>query len=476
MKKIVSLLLLALASGSLAAQTFPQFIQYLNGLPQNERQAKVDSFSHATGIYPTIESDTVCHFIYQGNASTVTAAGDFTSWQPTMNLTNITGTDFWYATGNYDADSRLDYKYVINSGNWIVDPRNPYTCTGGFGPNSELRMPAYLFPPEVTYYPQIPHGTLWDSIFFSKTLGNSRKVQVYLPAGYPQQGKTYPVILFHDGPDYITFGAINNILDYLIAQHQIEEIIAVFVPAADRQAEYAGTKINSFTDFVVNGIMPEIDRKFATSKDPHQRANFGVSEGGNIALYVGMKHPEVFGMVCAQSSDVIPAISNGFRDGPKLDLRLFIDIGKYDLDVLMPLVNNLKHILEDRNYQFQFRQWHEGHSWGNWKGHMGVILRQFFPYPDGLNENKIPAIRLYQNQPNPSSSETAIHFTAPEGCEAELSMFDASGKKIRTLFNGKADPLKNLVHLYCANMASGTYIYTLTVDQYSISRKMNIIH
>jgi enterochelin esterase-like enzyme len=476
MKKTHILFLLVFISGALSAQTFSQFIEYLDGLPQGDRQAKVDSFFSANHSYPLIELDMAVHFIYKGTPTSVKVAGDFTGWNPSMNMARVAGTDLWYITSHYEVDARLDYKYVINSSDWILDPRNPYTCTGGFGPNSELRMPGYQSPPEIAYYSGIPHGTMWDSSFYCKPLGGSRTVTVYLPPGYTKGATAYPVILFHDGQDYISLGAVRNILDYLIANHLITGVIAVFVPPVDRHQEYAGSKIETFTSFIVDGVMPEIDRKFSTSREPRNRAVCGASDGGNISLYLGLKHPEVFGKIAAQSSSVSTSIAEGFRDGNKLDLLFYIDIGTYDISELIPMVRDLKQILQNRNYDYQYREWNEGHSWGNWKGHLSYPLKQFFPYTSGLNENKFPGnIRLYQNQPNPFSTETAIRFSAPEGCNAELDLYDVSGRRLCTLFSGKAAPEKNLVLVQGSTLASGTYFYTLRVDHYSLSRQMNVI-
>ena len=230
MRNIILIIIGTLCFGSLSGQTFQRFLDRLNSLPEPQRQAVVDSFMNAVQIFPYTEMDTVVHFVYFQNAQTVTMAGDATEWVADKSFTRISGCTFWYYTTSYEADARLDYKLVIDGTNWILDPKNPYTCMGGFGPNSELRMPAYAVAPETAYYGNIPHGTLMDTVFHSNFLGNNRTVTIYLPPGYNTGNLTYPVILFHDGPDYITLGKTNNILDYLISKSQIVPVIGVFVP------------------------------------------------------------------------------------------------------------------------------------------------------------------------------------------------------------------------------------------------------
>ena len=161
--------------------------------------------------------------------------------------------------------------------------------------------------------------------------------------------------MFHDGLEFISLADILNILDYLIAHHEIEPVIGVFVPPVDRTNEYAGKKKDEFIAFLVNEIMPIIDRKFTTSKDPAKRATFGISDGGNIALYLGMKHPEIFGKIAAMSSDVQTVISTGFQKSAKMNLEFYMDIGTYDIPMLIPMVNDFIQILTNKNYSFQYK-------------------------------------------------------------------------------------------------------------------------
>ncbi|MEI6682550.1 MAG: alpha/beta hydrolase-fold protein [Bacteroidota bacterium] len=442
-------------------QSFDAFIARMNSLPQASRQAVADSFMNSGHALPYIEQDSVVHFVYNVHATSVALAGDATGWNPDQPFTAISGCNFSYLTKTYEPDARLDYKLVTDGSNWILDPKNPYTCAGGFGPNSELRMPAYVVPPETRYYNAIPHGVVRDTTFTSAGLGNSRQVSIYLPDGYPSGREQYPVILFHDGTDYINLGNIGNILDYLIAERQMSPVIAVFVPPVDRTAEYAGAKIDLFTAFIVNELMPVIDAKYKTSRDPSQRAMAGASDGGNISLYIGMKHPEMFGKIAAQSSDVQTVISNTFANGPKLNLDLYIDIGTYDIAVLIPMVHNLHDILVSKAYPCMFREWHEGHSWGNWKGHLRLPLLRFFPYTTGMNE-ALPqdGFRLGPVTPDPFYGNTSIPFSAPSGSVITISLADLSGKTVETLFSGVVLGSDKVIE-YHHHQAAGVYVLTM---------------
>ena len=380
-----------LLSSTLLSQSFDQFLNHLTSLPVNERQAAVNRFINGIHRFPLIEYDTLVRFIYQRPGQKVSLqsdtvihvtmeapfqrvsiAGDFTGWQPTMEMKTIPGTNLWYADASFESNARVEYKFVINGKDWIMDPKNPLSGKGGYGSNSELRMPEYGTPPELDYDPAIPHGTIEDTVFRSDDPSKPRTVRVYLPPGYANNSKKYPVMLFHDGSDYITFAEANVILDWLIDHHEIEPLIGIFVDPVDRENEYSGKKVKPFTNFIIHDLMPVMERKYAISMDPHKRATLGASLGGNIALSLGITNPECFGNIAAQSSAVSKEVNNSYKNGKKKDLVLYMDLGKYDLYHLIPMVHNFIPVLKRKKYEFHYYEFPEGHSWGNWKAHLEI--------------------------------------------------------------------------------------------------------
>jgi len=341
------------------------------------KKAVIDSFMQKYTVFPlTIEND--CIFVFRGSAQRIIVTGDHTQWsQRGDTMQRIAGTDLHYVKKTFPADARLDYK-LINGTNWILDPRNPLTCPGGFGPNSELRMPAYPDQPELIGNADIQRGTIFDTTFRSSALNNSRAIKVYLPPGY-SQALQYPVILFHDGIDYVNLAKAPAIIDRLIAMNRIRPIIAVFVPAVNRTPEYAGNSIVQFEKFISEEIMNWVDGRFSTIRNPEYRAVAGASNGGNISLYCALKSPQVFAKVAAQSSNVINSIMTGYDVYPSLPISVYADIGNYDIPQLIPMVKQFKQVLDKRGYIHKYKEINEGHSWGNWKAHMNEYLEFFFP-------------------------------------------------------------------------------------------------
>lgn len=465
--------ILLLLGGLVQAQSFQDFLNRVNSAPDTLKMAIVDSFMNAVPAFPYTEQDTLAHYLYRGSAGTVTMAGDVNGWNPNAaHLTKIPGTNLWYRTEIYEPDARLDYKYVLNGNNWILDPLNPHQIPGGFGPNSELRMPAWQFPPEIKYYSNIPHGSLFDTTMTSTVLGNTRHVQVYTPPDYASTTDSFAVVLFHDGLDYINLASVRNVLDYLIHHQLMQPVIAVFVPPVNRTPEYAGSQINQFTDFIINQVMAWVDGKYRTRRDPHYRLVMGASNGGNISLWIAQQHPEMFGLVAAQSSNVISPISDEFQNGPMLDLKIYLDIGTYDIPVLIPLVYNLRQILVNRGYPLYFQEIHEGHSWGNWRAHLDDILTWFFPGVTAIESRPAMVGRsflLLPNYPNPFNATTIIPIRLERQARVRLEIYTVSGQLVDVAAEGDWPPGLHRVVWNARNsgrmeVASGVYLARLMVN------------
>lgn len=484
MKKLILVLVLTQIQFIYSQSNFENFISSVNSASSDSEKTRlVDSFMvHARSVgIPYIEG-TQCNFIYRGTGSNVYLAGDMNSWNAsTYKLQKLSSTNFFYLSKTYELDARLDYKFV-RDGTWILDPENPKTVSGGFGPNSEIAMPNYVQPPEIKYYSDIPHGTLKDTTFFSLYLGNSRTVRIYLPPNYSTTTDSFPMILFHDGLEYVSLASAPNVMDYFISRNEIEPVIAVFIPPVNRTPEYAGNSMGAFTNFIVNEVIPYIDSRYRTKRAPESRATAGASNGGNISLWLAYSHPEIFGNIAAHSSNVITSISQGFQNSPKLNLKVYLDIGKYDIAMLIPLVRNLKSILESKSYDLYYREYNEGHSWGFWRAHIDDYLKFFFPKTSTkVEENKeinsIEGFKLYQNNPNPFNGNSDIKFQIAKLSHVTLKVYDTLGREVSTLVDEikKAGLYNVQLTMDNGQLTSGIYFYQLRTDRFVESKKLVLI-
>ncbi len=88
--------------------------------------------------------------------------------------------------------------------------------------------------------------------------------------------------------------------------------------------------------------------------------------------------------------------------------------------------------------------------------------------------------QLYQNYPNPFNPSTRIDYALPENSYVRLEIFDMLGRKVITLYDGMQMAGNHHFQWTGVNQAgesvpSGQYIYRLTINNRTISRKMTLL-
>jgi len=468
-------------SDELLGPLFRAFVERVNSVPNNQKQAIIDSFMNAAPSFPFIEEEQIVYYIYQGTTNSVNVPGDANEWnQNAFPMTKLDGTIFWYREAVFESDARLDYKFVLNGTNWILDPLNPHQVSGGFGPNSELAMPDYIQPPEIQYYPNIPHGTIHTFSFTSTVLANTRTIKVYTPPGYDSHPNYYyPVMVFHDGLEYTTLGSAPNIIDYLISESRINPIIAVFVPPVNRDDEYAFNQTQLFEHFIVNELMPHIDSTYRTYNEPEYRGMAGLSFGGLITTQICYNNPESFGLSApyspsywAKNRQVFNSVLNGATE----EIDWYLDWGTYEPGIMMN-ARLFKDGLTNKGYDLVWNEWHEGHSWGSWRAHLDNALEYFFPKTVNVEgEDELPtSFSLAQNYPNPFNPSTTIEYSLPEAENVKLMVYNLLGEQVDVLVNDYQQAGKYRINFDSGPLTSGIYFYTITAGSFSVTKKMMLV-
>jgi len=82
---------------------------------------------------------------------------------------------------------------------------------------------------------------------------------------------------------------------------------------------------------------------------------------------------------------------------------------------------------------------------------------------------------LEQNYPNPFNPTTTITYTIPNESQVSLVVYDIMGNEVTSLVNGKQSAGKHTVQFDASSLASGTYFYKLSADDFNSVKKMVLL-
>jgi predicted alpha/beta superfamily hydrolase len=160
--------------------------------------------------------------------------------------------------------------------------------------------------------------------FQSEFLPHERDVVVFLPPGYEDAPeRRYPVLYLHDGQNLFEpetafvkgeHWRVGETATALIEAGTIEPliIVGIYNTGRERINEYThtfdrrrgGGDADSYARLVREELKPFVDATYHTLTDRVHTAIGGSSLGGLVTLYIGLKHPDVFGGLAVLSPSV----------------------------------------------------------------------------------------------------------------------------------------------------------------------------
>jgi hypothetical protein len=113
-----------------------------------------------------------------------------------------------------------------------------------------------------------------------------------------------------------------------------------------------------------------------------------------------------------------------------------------------------------------------GHVWIG--GYEGRILKRTAPTAVHESNRTPQSFRLEQNYPNPFNPSTTIRFALPvdKRDAVSLRVYDVLGREVATLVNGQLSAGEHEVIWNADGLATGVYMYRLTIGTRSITKKM----
>ncbi len=182
--------------------------------------------------------------------------------------------------------------------------------------------------------------------FRSTIADENLRYRVYVPPCYQKTQKRYPYIILLHGA-----GQKEDEWEKLgLLASEDQGFSLGILPPMIIVMPYTGTIGNnsffppdpSYETVVLEELIPAIERDFCTWSDREHRAIGGVSRGGFWAFSIGLRHPDVFGILGGHSAyltqdlnEIPPAfnpleLANDSSFLPDAKLRMYIDNGAQD--------------------------------------------------------------------------------------------------------------------------------------------------
>jgi enterochelin esterase family protein len=340
---------------------------------------------------------TTTTFVFRGDADEVLLRHWIYGLPSTQPFERLDGTDLWHLVMELPERSRIEYKLeVVKDGRrrLILDPLNRNTAHDPYGQNSVCHGLGYETPEWTHPDPDARPGAMRDLLVDSAAFGEARTVRVYIPARL-RRGRACPLLIVHDGDDYVRYARLKTILDNLIFRFEIPQLVVALTQSPARLGEYAADRRHAA--FLAQELLPRLESEFSIDPEPGARALMGASFGAVASLATAWYHPGIFGRLILQSGsfaftdigtrhgrgpvfDPVVEFMNAFREAPgRFTDKVFVSCGRYES--LIYENRSLVPLLHASGVNLRYVEAPDGHNWENWRDRLREGLAWTFPGP-----------------------------------------------------------------------------------------------
>jgi enterochelin esterase family protein len=174
-------------------------------------------------------------------------------------------------------------------------------------------------------------------------------------------------------------------MDNLIAEKRIQPIAMAFLTNGGRRrfVEYACSEATlAWIDHEVLPLAREQLNLLDIKKHPGAYGVLGASMGGLMALYTGLRMPDIFGKILSQSGafhfeqfDTVTVDMVQYL--PQHAFRIWMDAGK--LEWLLGSSQKMHQLLKKKGYDVTYREYTGGHCYSAWRDDIWRGLETLFP-------------------------------------------------------------------------------------------------
>jgi enterochelin esterase family protein len=336
-------------------------------------------------------------FLFRGEADEVHLAQRILGLPSRLPMRRIAGTTLWYVVLEVPEGSRINYQIEVRRDHHVErfnDPLNPKLSHSPFGAISVCFSHGYITPDWTFPDDNAAPGELTELVVNSRATQTDWPVTIYLPARF-RRSESYPLLVVHDGGEFLQYAAAKVVLDNLIHRREIAEPIVAFLHPKDRLTEYADSPTHA--RFLTDELVPKLDAEFPLLGHRSGRGLLGASFGAIASLSTAYRSPRTYGSLVLMSGSFVSAAAgtdhgggpvfdpvvkfvNRYRDRPRrVADRLFVSCGTYE-----PLIipnRAIVPVFEAAGMDVRYVEARDGHTWENWRDRLRDALTWVLPGP-----------------------------------------------------------------------------------------------
>jgi enterochelin esterase family protein len=336
-----------------------------------------------------------CTFAVRVEADAVTLRHRVVGLVDPLPLRRLVGTDLWYVVVEIPPDSRVEYQFELRRGEHherFNDPFNPKQARGPFGSSSVCHSAGYATPDWAVHDPEARTGELVEMRIPSTAQRRENRVDVYLPARFRRTAR-YPLLVVHDGGDFLEYASMRTVLDNLIHRRDMAETVVAFTHPGDRLVEYPNSSAHA--RWIATELVGRLEEELPLAAGPAGRALMGSSFGAVASLSTAVRYPGTFGSLLLQSGSFVftdiggdhgedPAFDpvvkfvNRYRARPaRVADRLFVSCGVYE-DLIVQN-RSMVPVFTATGMEVEYVESRDGHNWESWRDRMRDGLSWVLP-------------------------------------------------------------------------------------------------
>lgn len=313
-------------------------------------------------------------FVWQGVGTPPLLAGDFTNWGHSPLPLEEREPGVWARTVALPRDAYIEYAFLQPGDieERLPDPFNPRVIWNGVDSvNHVLHMPDFSLTELVHLQPGVTRGKITKhNIETDNLLVSSRRdLLLYQP---PVE-QAVPLVVVWDGTDYASRASLPTIVNNLIAAKHIRPVALAMI-ANGREGRTSEYFCNEATLSFLTEILIPFAQKHLNLIDPKDEPGaygvLGASMGGMMALWTGLRLPNIFGKVISQSGaffwdDRTDFLMDSYiTHMPTCPINIWQDVGR--IEWLLEGNRKMYALLTSKGYQVTYREFSGGHNYTMW--------------------------------------------------------------------------------------------------------------